>query len=661
MSMEITLLGWSALGLRCPDHQVNLCPDNSNKPYHATLVQMPNGTGKTTTLNLLRATISGSAKDWNQDPKRILELRRSGGTTQTGQFIVRLAINGNPLTFELNLNFKDRKVFYRTTFGAGIRDGFHPPPQLRRFLNPEFVSLFVFDGELANNLLDSKQTRAREAIESLFQLSLLKDLAKVFQENWENHVKDAPVTEPKGLTRRKNRLARLQNSLAQIKEEQKRLKADVLALKLQMENAQEEYNTALSKDRDTGDKLKEIRVKLDRAEKVVEHNVRRAIEEMRNPQKLLVDFGSALQNLKANLDQLKLPSSTSREFFEELAEAERCVCGRPMDDENRQAVRDRAMLYLAEDEVGVLNNIKSDIGAYCNENPSAYYQALEEQLSDLTQLIRTRDQIKTEHQSFEDARLAQGDSELQEKKNRLEQVQKDYHVRESRLQEIERSPRTNPSDDTDCLKELERLVTKAENDVAEATDTLRLKNKTEILKNILAEAHRQAREELRKFIIDETNSRITELLSRDPIFLEDIRDCLKLQGKDGASMGQTLSVSYAFLATLFNRSYYRLPFIVDSPAGALDLNVRPEVARLIPLLCNQFVAFTISSERQSFVDVLHKAAKQQVQYLTIYRKTSRTNSLKQSIGLDKVTETVDGVIVNGKNFFDNFDLDKEEV
>ena len=609
----------------------------------------------------MQNSLSGSARDWNQDPKRILELRRSGGTTQKSQFIVRLAINGNPLTFELNLNFKNRKVFYRTSFGAGIRDGFHPPPKLRRFLNPEFVSLFVFDGELANNLLDSKQTRAREAIESLFQLSLFKDLAKVFQENWETHVKDAPVTEPKGLTRRKNRLARLQNRLAQIKEEQKRLKVDVLALKLQMENAQEEYNTALSKDRDTGDKLKKIRVKLDSAEKVVEHNVRRAIEEMRNPQKLLVDFGSALQNLKANLDQLKLPTSTSREFFEELAEAERCVCGRPMDDENRQAVRDRARLYLAEDEVGVLNNIKSDIGTYCNENPSAYYQALEEQVSDLTQLIRTRDQIKTEHQSFEDARLAQGDSELQEKKNRLEQVQKDYHVRESRLQEIERSPRTNPSDDTDCLKELERLVTKAENDVAEATDTLRLKNKTEILKNILAEAHRQAREELRKFIIDETNSRITKLLSRDPIFLEDIRDCLKLQGKDGASMGQTLSVSYAFLATLFDRSDYRLPFIVDSPAGALDLNVRPEVARLIPLLCNQFVAFTISSERQSFVDVLHKAAKQQVQYLTIYRKTSRTNALKQSVALDKVTETVDGVIVNGKNFFDNFDLDKEEV
>jgi hypothetical protein len=37
------------------------------------------------------------------------------------------------------------------------------------------------------------------------------------------------------------------------------------------------------------------------------------------------------------------------------------------------------------------------------------------------------------------------------------------------------------------------------------------------------------------------------------------------------------------------------------------------------------------------------------------------NALKQNVALDKVTETVDGVIVNGKNFFDNFDLDKEEV
>lgn len=212
---------------------------------------------------------------------------------------------------------------------------------------------------------------------------------------------------------------------------------------------------------------------------------------------------------------------------------------------------------------------------------------------------------------------------------------------------------------TDCLKELEQLIKKAEDDVAEATNTLKLKHKTDIARKILSQAHQQAREELRKFIIEETNNRITQLLSRDPVLLEDIRDSLKLQGREGASMGQTLSVSYAFLATLFNRSDHQLPFIVDSPAGALDLNVRSEVARLIPSLCNQFVAFTISSERQSFVDVLHQAANEQVQYLTLFRKSSRMNALWQNVSLGQLTETIDGVMVKGKDFFDRFDLDEE--
>ena len=194
---------------------------------------------------------------------------------------------------------------------------------------------------------------------------------------------------------------------------------------------------------------------------------------------------------------------------------------------------------------------------------------------------------------------------------------------------------TKPSEDTDSLKELDKLIEKAEYEVAEATETLNLKSKTEIARRILAEAHQQAREYLRKFILEETNQRIAQLLSRDPVFLEDIQDSLQLRGQSGASVGQTLSVSHAFRATLFNRSEHQSPFIVDSPA-VLYLKVRPEVARLIPSLCDQFVAFTISSERQSFVNVLHQAANQQVQYLTIFRKTSRMNPLLQNVPRDRM-------------------------
>ncbi|MGE5655637.1 MAG: hypothetical protein ACM37W_03410 [Actinomycetota bacterium] len=657
MSQQFTLLGWSASGLRCPDHEVHLSLPDSDRPYPVTLVQMPNGTGKTTTLNMLRATLSGSAKQWNL--QKINEFRRSGHSTKTGLFVVNLMLNGNPLTFELTLNFNQGRADYRTSYGTGIKDGFSPPPKIIKFLNSDFINLFVFDGELASNLLDAKQTKARQAIDSLFQLSLLKDVIKTVGANWEKHAEFASTKTAKGLNQRKNKLERFKKKREHIKREQQRLKVDKSRWTLELQEAEKEYEAALSKDKNIGNQLQEVKIQLDNAEKAVAREVEIAIAKMRDPQRLLPQFATALQELKANLDRLKLPTSTSREFFEELAEAHECVCGRTMDDATRQAVRDRALNYLAEDEVGVLNRIKSDIATYCSGEPASYYQEFQRDLESFGKLIRKRDEFKTELRSFEEARLAQGDSDLEAKKKQRDDLQKELHRCTERLQEIERSPSSKPSEETDCLKELDKLIKKAEDDVAEATETLTLKRKTEIIIRILNEAHEQAQEELRTVILGETNQRILQLLSGDPVKLQDIQDSLQLRGQSGASVGQTLSVSYAFLATLFNRSEHQLPFIVDSPAGALDLKVRPEVARLIPSLSEQFIAFTISSERQNFVEILHQAANQQVQYLTIFRKTSRMDALWQNISPELLTETVDGVTVKGKEFFDSFDLDDE--
>ena len=659
MSLQLTLLGWSASGLRCPDHQVNLCPENSTTPYPVTLVQMPNGTGKTTTLNMLRATLSGAAREWNS--QKIREFQRSGDSTQSGKFVVRLGMDDNLLTFELNLDFIQGKVAYRTSssHGSGIRDGFLPPLEIKKFLNPEFVNLFVFDGELANRLLNPKQTRARDAIDSLFQLSLLEKAVDHFQENWERHAQNSSSKSTQGLTRRQNNLNRLKTKRDEIKRERDALQIQQSKLKLGIQDAEQDYDQALGKDQNIGTRLQTIKVQLDQAEKVVEMEVEKTREKMRDPQRLIPGLAASLITLKTNLDRLKLPTSTSKEFFEELAEAQECVCGRQMDDMTRQAVRDRAKQYLGEDEVGVLNRIKSDIADYCGGDPEQYHQDFQEQVQGLQKLIRKRDEFKTEWRSLEEERLKQGDSELEAKKQHLDKLREQLDQCNQRLEEIERSPHSKPSEDTDCLKELEFLITKAEDDVAEATHTLTLKRKTEIIRRILNQAHQQAREELRKIMIEETNQQITQLLSRDPVWLEDIQDSLKLQGRGGASVGQTLSVSYAFLASLFNRSNHQLPFIVDSPAGALDLNVRPEVARLVPQLGKQFVAFTISSERQSFVDSLHQAAQGNVQYLTLFRKTSRMDALWQNVDSNQITETVDGVMVTGKDFFERFDLDEE--
>ena len=67
-----------------------------------------------------------------------------------------------------------------------------------------------------------------------------------------------------------------------------------------------------------------------------------------------------------------------------------------------------------------------------------------------------------------------------------------------------------------------------------------------------------------------------------------------------------------------------MPFIVDSPANPIDLHVRRKFAELIPKLTSQFIAFTISSEREGFLTPLETAMQgKPIQYLTLFQKDRR--------------------------------------
>src|SRR5690554_1560113 len=132
MPAIMRLLGWKSQGLRCPDHEIN-CADQDGIPYSVCLIQMPNGTGKTTTLALLRAALSGSATNW--DPHTISEFRKKDSSDENGYFEVRLSLNGRRATIITEFDFENSRVSYKTTHGPGRRDGFHPPSDFRRFMN----------------------------------------------------------------------------------------------------------------------------------------------------------------------------------------------------------------------------------------------------------------------------------------------------------------------------------------------------------------------------------------------------------------------------------------------------------------------------------------------------------------------------------------------
>jgi DNA sulfur modification protein DndD len=297
MSVSLRVLGWSSEGLRCPDQEIRLTKGDKGCPK-VSLIQMPNGTGKTTTLQMLRAALSGAACEW--DPDRVREMRDPRKDVDTGRFRAVLDCGGKKITFEVQLDFDRGEVEYKTTYGQGQQDGFRPPPALVRFLNPRFVELFVFDGELAHHLLDSTHTRAQDAIDALFHLSLLQGVGEEFEKNWQAHARQASARDRKGFTQRQNRLQRLRGRVKELTAERDRLTAEQETLAADLKAREKAYRASLNKDLDVAARLEALEKSLRKAEDKVAALVRDSVGEMRNPHSLLTFFGTALQELKVN-------------------------------------------------------------------------------------------------------------------------------------------------------------------------------------------------------------------------------------------------------------------------------------------------------------------------------------------------------------------------
>ena len=110
--------------------------------------------------------------------------------------------------------------------------------------------------------------------------------------------------------------------------------------------------------------------------------------------------------------------------------------------------------------------------------------------------------------------------------------------------------------------------------------------------------------------------------------------------------------------SVLNRGKNEFPLIVDSPAGPLDAARRRVIGRLIPELCGQFVGLTISTEKLGFVDALEQTGAG-INYTTIFRKTPGTETLVSHLPSTGVTQTENGVLVTGREYFNEFDLEEE--
>jgi DNA repair exonuclease SbcCD ATPase subunit len=610
---------------------------------------MPNGTGKTTTLQMLRAALSGEASTWS--PAEIRKLQKKPVRHSTGRFLVDGILDGAKLTLELTLDFDEGTASYTTTYRAGNRLGFHAPQQIRAFLNPDFVRLFVFDGEQAHNLLDINHTNAERAIESLFQLRFFEQMRKYVQEYWTDRAQTTTATEERGYSRRTNRLNTLRDRLRACRLERKVAGTERDLAKAEVDRLTAEHADQIRSNDGFSSRLKIAEDQLTSARNEVVRQTALVQSAVKDPFALSGAIASEMVDLRASLDRVKLPESAAREFFDELAQELLCVCGRPLDDETRNYIRSQAPQYLGTDEVALLNAMKSSIAAIANQ-PSGPSEALRTLFDELSAALRSESEARTELEAVE-ADAGQKYPEIDAIKDRLARAEQHLETMEAKLQKYETDDQGARDESTSSIRALERLIREAENRLAEVTETLELKGKRDIIDRLLQQAHSTAKANASVAIVNEANQAIQRLLPNNAIRIREIKGCLVLDQQEGGSAGETLSIAYAFLTTFFNSANHQFPFIVDSPAGAIDLEVRTRIADILPRIAGQVIAFTISSERSGFCDRFSNNGQSQAQYITLFRK-----GLGQ-VDIDARTveghqESSDGLLVPGREFFEEF-------
>ena len=658
MSSSLRILGWTIRGLRCPDHTIDFTRDD-DEPYGVSLIQMPNGTGKTTILSLLRAAISGAAINNAWSTYTVNQFKDRDSDPSTGSFEVRLLLSNRRVTILMLFDFDDDIITYKTSIGKGLRDGFHPPPEFRQFMNSNFVNYCIFDGELAEHLLDSNYADAQTIVESLFQLNTFRDIRQKITEYWDSITDKVDASEEKGLTRRRNRIIRLRALITERQASLNELQREVEELKNKKDKMNQKYEEEIGTFESIFEDLHEKQTMVEDFSKKVRDVSQDILERMRDPHVLSPDFSKAMLSLKDGLDRVKLPQSAAREFFLDLTNEEECICGREIDAHIAEEILERSQRYLAEDDMSLLNAIKSDIRGNINAEIDSDQNDLLDEVLQLRQCmdeeIRARNSL--DQFKYETERL---DPKIQEIRQEIIDLEREIQYLEAEKTKYT-SPEAGQNDEsTFGIEVLSERLSNAEEKLAEITQTLTIRNKCELLKSIVDNAHTMSRDEIANDVCEITNGRIKEVMPSNRISLDRIDRHLVLEGQQGGSAGETLSIAYAYLSTLFNRTDHQFPFVVDSPAGPIDLHIRPKIGRLIPSLTEQFIAFTISSERPGFVDELKQASSEELQFITLFRKHTGFEIETGNVPDKDMTLTTNGVLVEDEEFFDRFQLDEEE-
>lgn len=656
---SVKITGWSYRGLNVPDYDIKL-DDPDNKRNFSLLLQL-SGQGKTTTLNLLRYSFYNfldEIEDKNARKEAFNALNNKNKPNEKGEFKLFLKLNNQTnYTIALNFDFINYKIHYFTTAGDGVgnKPGLNLPESLQDHISSEFIKKSFFNLELADELFDEQEKETDKTIINICKLYFLDKIGNafdVYKNNYEIKTGNSKVSNQE-LEEMHHLRKKIEEQLKNITKKENEYSEKRKQLKNEFNSLEKEESKIRSLNAEINEKLTAAENAIRDCEADLSESFVACYDFLKNPMKFSTYYFESLNNFEENLTKMGIPKSVGESFFSELIESNECLCGHTMNEEMRNNIKTNQFKFLTDETYNVLNPMKNKIKDTKKVENEEFDNEFKELIKKMGNLNKAKNKLTNVKENIDEERII----EISKRKSEIENEIKPLNKFLDETINQKWSDTDNPA--TESKKSLEKQLSNVRDEIEEATGTVKLGKQIKLIKKYLAEIKKESLEEISNSIIEKINIEVPRVLKYEPIYVQSIKDKITFKDRSGASQGQKVRITYLFLIALLNRSNLKFPFIVDSPATAIDDLSKEEVAKsLANYIQSQYIAFLLTPERSDFADVLDEELKGNLNLIVAFPKNEHTeNLISQAKEFPENTELEkwkNGIVSYNREFFYSF-------
>lgn len=645
--MNLNLLGWKCEGLRCPDFNVELNEKGNNS---STFFQMPNGTGKTTTLRLLKRSLYNhefKASEIDQ-----YKAKKTNEFKKEGYFEAKFSVDSKIFYTKIKFNFEEKTAEYSCSLSSegGYKAGFKLPKEIENIVDKELIDLLLVDLEIdVKPMFRENQTRAKEAIKKFCKINLLESLINDFQSYKDKKRKESVKS---GNTQNQINtyealLNKVLNKITSVEKKAEDYKKFLNETEEEYENGKKILNEILQKDSEINKRRVELEKKRDEIKFNYDTILSKNLESIKNIGTYENILKTELTELVRNLDEMGLPEEEVRLFFDKILKKENCICGEHLTNEKKEIIKQTMNNFISHKEAGIISKIKDAVRINTYELDKVDLLQNSLKIQNLKQeLDATKENI-----DLINKRALKENIELSDKISKLEKERtlKKKFLDEDLNQEWKAKHNEENTESLISLKEQKKII---EKNLAILSGTKEIEEKVIYLNNIIEEAIIESEKEISKELTLECNKKIEKMLIKNPIYISSIDKHIVLDGQNEGSTGQEARIGIIFLITILERSSIQFPLIVDTPVKGMDNAAKRRTAQFISDLKSQFLCFVIDADKPNFTDEYVKLDEKNGNYITAFRRSKEFDELSESS--NKKNISFNGQVVYGYDFFEKF-------